>query len=244
MPPIESLTMPKPAVAPSCLLARSDPKSPSLPSRPQKVPEMLQSGARAARALCVETNKKWRLLVVVQWPGNNSVDPGDRGFCSVHLDSQIGCLLLLQALVLQLAGDVLEAHPQPSLYLPLLPLLLPLLHLLTQVQGLSGLFTALPRLDISPGPCYSFTLPPLLSCPQAGISFGQECGVGGTGLCWPVSPGTADRVRPRQDGGGRSLKQPSAGFTDQTTLRQVDFSSCSKLTASRGCSSGAEEAKK
>ena len=162
MPPIESLTMPKPAVAPSCLLARSDPKSPSLPSRPQKVPEMLQSGARAAQALCVETNKKWRLLVVVQWPGENSVDPDDRGFCSVHLDSQIGCLLLLQALVLQLAGDVLEAHPQPSLYLPLLLLLLPLLHLLTQVQGLSGLFTALPRLDISLDPLL-FSLCPLSS---------------------------------------------------------------------------------
>ena len=117
--------------------------------------------------------------MVVQWPDENSVDPDDRGFCSVHLDSQTGCLLLLQALVLQLAGDVLEAHPQPSLHLPLLLLLL---HLLTQVQGLSGLLTALPCLDIA----LNLLLFPSPASPQ--LSSGQAQ-VGPGVWCWWHWPG-------------------------------------------------------
>ena len=76
---------------------------------------MLQGLARAAVALCVKTNKKWRLLEAVHWPGKKSFESCDLGFSGAHLDSQVGGLLLLQTLVLQLAGDVLEAHLEPSL---------------------------------------------------------------------------------------------------------------------------------
>ena len=76
---------------------------------------MLQGSARAAVAICVKTNKKWRLLEAVHWPGKKSFETCDWGFSGAHLDSQVGGLLLLQTLVLQLAGDVLEAHLEPSL---------------------------------------------------------------------------------------------------------------------------------
>ena len=76
---------------------------------------MLQGLAKAAVALCVKTNKKWRLLEAVHWPGKKSFETSACGFSGAHLDSQVGGLLLLKTLVLQLAGDVLEAHLEPSL---------------------------------------------------------------------------------------------------------------------------------
>ena len=87
-------------------------------------------------------------------------------------------------------------------------------------SSFSPSFTSSPKFKASAGcsqhslastspqiPC-SFPLPPLLSCPQPWIRLGQECGVGGTGLCWPVSPGTADRVRPRKTGEAALLNRP------------------------------------
>ena len=88
----------------------------------------------------------------------------------------------------------------------------------------------------SPSTSYSFPLPPLLSCPQVRLRLGQECGVGGTGLCCPVSPRTADRERPHRAGEGAAHFM--AGFKDESTLRQVGICSCSGGTASESCSCG------
>ena len=87
-------------------------------------------------------------------------------------------------------------------------------------SSFSSSFTSSPKFKASPGfslhslastspsvTC-SFPLLPLLSCPQGRLRLGEECGVSGTGLWCPVSPGTADRVRPRKTGEAAHLSRP------------------------------------